>query len=79
MTKNVFIPKGIAREYDAERGHGFNLTGFIKSLFKKWGVPYEDPCCAGDNSGGFTGIIQAGNNDLQFKNGILISVTDLGS
>lgn len=75
MAKHVFIPKGIAREYDAERGHGFNLTKFIKSIFKKWGVPYNDPCCEGDTSGGFTGTINGTDGDFVFVNGVLTDFT----
>ena len=49
--KSIFLPKGLARELDAEKGHGFDLTKYFISLLKKFGVSFYNPCCKDQSEG----------------------------
>lgn len=71
MAKNVFLPSGIAKELDSERGAGFNLTNYLKKVFVDFKVPFQDECC-GTSSNGFTGTINANEGVFTFENGVLI-------
>lgn len=51
MAKNLFVPQGLVRELDTDRGYGFNLTKFFRKQLKKLGVSFYDPCCPDESEG----------------------------
>ena len=51
MAKNLFIPKGLVRELDSDKGYGFNLTKFFRNQLEKLGVSFHDECCPDASTG----------------------------
>ena len=43
--KYIYITGGVRPSNKEDNKGGFSLTKWLKSLFRKWGIAYIDPCC----------------------------------